>query len=219
MKNIFKMMGVALLACSMIMVSCKKDDENTSEGGGQGGQTGLSGLTIKWDGADQTLGFKDAYQSSNNDQLFVVEAAKALSGENVEYPYFVTCFWNSAEYGLLVAGEFTFTYQEQQVPGQNLFPTEVYTNGGYSSGSNVYGEYQWAWCNNENYSSFDATTLKANINVNMTFYELMQYASAVQAMGEPTSWEEYQALIAESDPKEMVLVLDNYAFEAASATK
>ena len=28
MKNIFKFMGVALLACSMIMVSCKKDDEN-----------------------------------------------------------------------------------------------------------------------------------------------------------------------------------------------
>ena len=219
MKNIFKMMGIALLACSMVMVSCKKDDDKTDDQGGQGGQTGLSGLTIKWDGADQTLGFKDAYQSSNNDQLFIVEAAKALSGENVEYPYFVTCFWNSAEYGLLVAGEFTFTYQGEQVAGQNLFPTEVYTNGGYSSGSNVYGEYQWAWCNNENYSSFDATTLKANINVNMTFYELMQYASAVQAMGEPTSWEEYQALIAERDPKEMVLVLDNYAFEAASATK
>lgn len=219
MKNIFKMMGIALLACSMVMVSCKKDDDKTDDQGGQGGQTGLSGLTIKWDGADQTLGFKDAYQSSDNGQLFVVEAAKALSGDNVEYPYFVTCFWNSAEYGFLVAGEFSFTYQEQQVSGQSLFPTEVYTDGGYSAGSDTYGEYQWAWCNNENYSSFDATTLKANINVNMTFYELMQYASAVQAMGEPTSWEEYQALIAESDPKEMVLVLDNYAFEAASATK
>lgn len=31
MKNIFKVMGVALLACSMIMVSCKKDDENSTE--------------------------------------------------------------------------------------------------------------------------------------------------------------------------------------------
>jgi hypothetical protein len=31
MKNIFKFMGVALLACSMIMVSCKKDDENSNE--------------------------------------------------------------------------------------------------------------------------------------------------------------------------------------------
>ena len=30
MKNIFKVMGVALLACSMIMVSCKKDDDSSS---------------------------------------------------------------------------------------------------------------------------------------------------------------------------------------------
>lgn len=30
MKNIFKFMGVALLACSMIMVSCKKDDDSSS---------------------------------------------------------------------------------------------------------------------------------------------------------------------------------------------
>ena len=30
MKNIFKVMGVALLACSMVMVSCKKDDDKES---------------------------------------------------------------------------------------------------------------------------------------------------------------------------------------------
>lgn len=219
MKNIFKMMGIALLACSMVMVSCKKDDDKTTDQGGQGGDTGTSGLTIKWDGANQTLGFKDAYQSSNSEKLFIVDAAKALSGENLEFPYFTTCFWNSDQYGFLIAGEFSFTSEGQQVDGQSLFPTEVYTDGGYTSGENTYGEYQWAWCNNENYSSFDATTLKANINVNMTFYELMEYAAAYQAMGQPTSWEEYQALIAECDPKEMELVLNNYAFTAASATK
>ena len=43
MKNIFKVMGVALLACSMIMVSCKKDeDENAS------GVTVKFGNTAEW---------------------------------------------------------------------------------------------------------------------------------------------------------------------------
>ena len=48
MKNIFKMMGIALLACSMVMVSCKKDDDKTDDQGGQGGNTtiNLSGVGL-----------------------------------------------------------------------------------------------------------------------------------------------------------------------------
>lgn len=46
MKNIFKVMGVALLACSMVMVSCKKDDENDNNV--------TEGIVINMDGENWT---------------------------------------------------------------------------------------------------------------------------------------------------------------------
>lgn len=45
MKNIFKVMGVALLACSMIMVSCKKDENSDN-----GGSTIADGINVTFDG-------------------------------------------------------------------------------------------------------------------------------------------------------------------------
>lgn len=61
MKNIFKMMGIALLACSMIMVSCKKDDDNNESGqGGQGGQGGSSSVNITFNGVAQNTPVTDA---------------------------------------------------------------------------------------------------------------------------------------------------------------
>ena len=57
MKNIFKMMGIALLACSMIMVSCKKDDDNSTDQGGQGGS---SSVNITFDGVAQNTPVTDA---------------------------------------------------------------------------------------------------------------------------------------------------------------
>ena len=58
MKNIFKMMGIALLACSMIMVSCKKDDDNNESG--QGGQGGSSSVNITFNGVAQNTPVTDA---------------------------------------------------------------------------------------------------------------------------------------------------------------
>lgn len=208
MKNIFKMMGVALLACSLIMVSCKKDDDSNSEGNG--------GLTIKWDGAIQHPMLQEGYQSANYSSLFSIYTIN----DTVEnyYPIIEICFWNSQQYGLLIAGELVFNTQDgDQISGQSAFPTQVFTDGGYVDGNgDQYGEYQWAWCNSENYSTFDATTLTADVNVSMTFYELMQFQAAVQAMGQPTTYEEYQAIVAESDPKDMDLTLKSFAFEAAA---
>lgn len=48
MKNIFKVMGVALLACSMIMVSCKKDDDKESSNIPDGIKVTFDGTT--WNG-------------------------------------------------------------------------------------------------------------------------------------------------------------------------
>lgn len=76
MKNIFKVMGVALLACSMIMVSCKKDDENSTES-----KMSVKHGTTAFDAADiqaidhtnegyiTLFGFKNA--SAGEDDLFV----------------------------------------------------------------------------------------------------------------------------------------------------
>lgn len=48
MKNIFKVMGVALLACSMVMVSCKKDDDKESSNIPDGIKVTFNGTT--WNG-------------------------------------------------------------------------------------------------------------------------------------------------------------------------
>lgn len=48
MKNIFKVMGVALLACSMVMVSCKKDDDKESSNIPDGIKVTFDGTT--WNG-------------------------------------------------------------------------------------------------------------------------------------------------------------------------
>lgn len=221
MKNIFKMMGIALMACSL-MVACNKDDDNSTDNPNPNPPTPTATLNITWDGAAQTLGFKDAYQSSQNAKAFYIDAAKGLNGDTYEYPYFAISFWNSDDHGFLIAGQFTFsTGDGQRVSGQSAFPTEVYVGNGYSVGETKYGEYQWAWCNSENYSSFDATSLTANVNVNMTFYEFATFASIISNMTEEEiqamSDQEYMDLVESADSKKMDLVLASYPFTAASA--
>ncbi len=63
MKNIFKFMGIALMACSLTMVSCSKDDEKSDNNGGNGGNGGTTteasaqvtfGSTT-WDAATGTM--------------------------------------------------------------------------------------------------------------------------------------------------------------------
>lgn len=57
MKNIFKLMGIALLASSMILVSCKKDEENNENNNNNNEPTVTNGIKVtfgdvNWTAAD-----------------------------------------------------------------------------------------------------------------------------------------------------------------------
>lgn len=75
MKNIFKFMGVALLACSMIMVSCKKDDDtNESKMSVKHGTTAFDAASVlavdkTAEGYITLYGYKNA--SAGQNDIFV----------------------------------------------------------------------------------------------------------------------------------------------------
>lgn len=180
MKNIFKMMGIALLACSMIMVSCKKDDENTSEGGGQGGQTaGTLKVTFGnavWTpsvsqvvtnyvaqyGLGEFLLMKESESMPMVDMMISVtpgsytqEATLGQAEPSDEYPEGYNYYsWpqNMEIYGLDYYESTAIPYQTQ------------------SGGTGYMGDWQPKRVS-LTATSFDANTLKATLNLSATMYD------------------------------------------------
>lgn len=216
MKNIFKMMGVALLACSMIMVSCKKDDENTSEGGGQGGGT-TSGVAVTWDGAAQNLGFINTETDTETLQgasVYMIETAKGLSNDEYVFPAFITYFINGSSFGH--ATEFRINYNGQAYSGNAFFPTEAYINGGVEVEDDIYGDWGLDDCT-VNSEAFDATAMTINADINCVMYDFEDYYDQYMAImlayqgGEMSQEDAAAALEAiQVDTKNMQMVITNF---------
>ena len=220
MKNIFKFMGVALLACSMIMVSCKKDDENNE---GQGGSTGLSGMTVKWGGENQTIGFKDAYKYSANGTVFILEAAKGLENEEYVFPMFRFGFDldTDPEYGCALTAQWIYN---QQYPGNMLWPTDVFVETYYTSQysyNQVVGDWQldnyteersWAIEN----AQYDATNLTLSCSLTLPMYKYSDLYEYIQNIGEGYTEDDVIDGVNNAEKKNVVLNLSNFKFDAAS---
>ncbi len=186
MKNIFKLMGVALMACSL-MVACGSDEnEDPVDTTPVTPPAPTSSVTINWDGAEQTLGFTDAYASTQNSKLFWFEGAKGLNGENLVFPAFYIPFYNGGNAGMLPAFLYYFIDSDNNdtIDGNVLYPTEVFNEGGieYTEGGVTYtiGDYQYY---THHYTAlpevtFDATTLKLSVNVPVSMYDYATYASS-----------------------------------------
>lgn len=177
MKNIFKVMGIALLACSMIMVSCKKDDDSNNGGS--------STLTIKWDNATQSLGYEleESYADAQGvAKLFYLEAAKGVNADDdYIFPAFETYFYNG-QAGLYPASLYRFITEDgDTVSGNYYYPTQVYDEGAIEIQGYTYGDYQLRGVTEEpTISDFDATTpsFSAIVNFRMYQYEDMQGAQS-----------------------------------------
>ncbi|MBP5545913.1 MAG: hypothetical protein J6X59_01335 [Bacteroidales bacterium] len=94
MKNIFKVMGVALLACSMIMVSCKKDDNGEGSGDSQTASLNVTFGSANWNAASNI--FLHTSQGSNTlDENYLIlyafknaeDANNMLGGQSAANPY------------------------------------------------------------------------------------------------------------------------------------
>lgn len=121
MKNIFKLMGVALMACTLLVACNKDNDENDTTP-----QEPTGPVVIKWGGEYQTIGFTDAYYGYPATTIHVLDAAKGVDGENYVFPLFRFGFDldTDPQYGCTLSAH--WAYGEQRINGNNLAPTEVF---------------------------------------------------------------------------------------------
>ena len=228
MKNIFKFMGIALMACSLVMVSCKKDDSSDDNNGGgntPGGDTTTGSIAVSWDGAAQTIQYTNASTDTEALQsgtpVYMIEAAKGLANDDYVFPAFITYFINGSQFGH--ATEYNITDQNGEHNGNYFFPTEAYIDGGIemelqSGETIVFGDYQLKNCTVQS-ESFDATKMAITASLNCNMYDYQYYSDEYDAIyaayvAEEMTLEEAQAAIAALQQnlptKAMVMTITNF---------
>lgn len=179
MKNIFKFMGIALMACSLTMVSCSKDEENSDNNGGNGngGSTNTDpSVTVNFGGADQgTMGGIQALYASN----YSIVIFDFFADANQSFPGVELYLASTA------SGETTSTYDDSNMSldGGDLSICEFYEETALSNGQSQFGDW-WAKTATSNVTSLDLTNMKASLNVNATmFWALQAFVEDYGAVG------------------------------------
>lgn len=187
MKNIFKIMGIAVLACGM-MVACNKPEEdnnnNNDNGGGNNNQQEQQDVyTLLWGGETPTIQYVGA---KTNGQAWLFEAADHAEGNSVYFPYFCVYLTGSN------ASDITF----------NTGYTEVYEETYYTYQGSDYGDWQFDDESDQvlNVTALDATNYKMSANMAITFYSLTDYQNEAENIR----------------TKVLNLTLTNYTFQAVS---
>lgn len=178
MKNIFKFMGIALMACSLTMVSCSKDEnDNNDSGSGEGGSTNTDpSVTVNFGGADQgTMGGIQALYASN----YSIVIFDFFADANQSFPGVELYLASTA------SGETTSTYDEstRSLDGGDLSICEFYEETALTNGQSQFGDW-WAKTATSNVTSLDLTNMKASLNVNATmFWALQAFVEDYGAVG------------------------------------
>ena len=218
MKNIFKLMGIAVLACG-IMAACggKDNDINDTTPDTPQPQPEQAVFSLKWDNAEQTLGYKSIIR--DNEQLnnpntqepipvIMVESAHGLNGDSYEFPAFVNHFIYVDASTCYVSDQVTLNYNGQQVSAGYFFPNEVYETGGIEYNDYTYGDYQICGINTPLTMSVDATALKLTASVNLKFGSFEELLNSANQ-----SWDEVTTF------KNEELTISNYSFADGSIQK
>jgi hypothetical protein len=212
MKNIFKMMGIALLACSMVMVSCKKDDDKTD--GGQGGNTGA--VTVKFNNQALNLPVQEGYYynlGEENPQLAGLQAFTFIGAASA----------SAEEYGLPMIESNAMCYQGTYTIAEQLglgkyFPTIAYVD-----------ETENAWYIQKLnadpvFGTFDATNNTLGFTYDVQLYNYNEWVAAMQALIAAGGYTEadleneelYQQLSDQADQQtsfeDCYVKLDNFVF-------
>lgn len=199
MKNIFKFMGVALVACSL-MVACGKDEEEPTDTTPVTPPTPTAGVKVVWDGVEQNLGFTDAYASTQAENVYWFEGAKGLVNEEYQYPAFFVAFYDGGAGFYPAFFYYSVDRNGDTVRFNKLYPTEVYNEGGFEVQGELHGDYQLYGYNGEGLPvlTWDANTKKLSCELSITFYNHVAYAST-----------------GETILKNLDLTFTDYAFDAA----
>lgn len=234
MKNSFRLSVLAFLCCTLVYACGREnpllnmdiddsiytpENQDTVPDTPEPRQQGT--CTIMWNGLPVDIGTVTLTQDSEHERLLVVKAAHTSGNGVATLPRFVIRLWYDDTYGLLVAGEYLFNGQNgTSTPGQELYPSEAYIATALPDGhGGEKGDYQWAWTNSENYSTYDPETLTANLNVEMTFVEEVTYRNLVENEGAPATRADYESMVRRSHPKVMRLQLNNCYFTPENDNK
>ena len=223
MKNIFKLMGVALIAGSMLFVACKKDENNDDQNNNNNNNQPVNNdptVSVKWNDAEQTIGYQSA--SSIQGIVYIMDLAKGLTNEDgVDYidmpEFYISLMTANSQWGL--SAQFGQQYAQQ-------FPTEVYYETYFQDQQgNEFGDYElYDLGADPSVTNFDATANKADIDLNLIFASYADvmdaYHTYVENGGDLNSLsdEEYKTIINQwydaADKGNMVLAARNYVFTA-----
>lgn len=234
MKNIFKLLGIALLASSML-IACNKDNEGDNNGNNNTDTTPVNPqpqpnpdqqgtVAINWGGEAATIGIVDAYKLQANSTVFILNAAQGLENDNYQFPMFRLGLDldTDPQYGCALTAQ----YQYGGNPGNTFFPTDVVestyfsTQNSYNMG--IVGDWWLDMYTVEqpNFqltnAEFDATTLRLTTSFSV---QMFNYVTVNANITENTTEQEIMALIQQAEKKQMAVTLTNYKFEDAQATK
>ena len=199
MKNIFKLMGIALMAGSMIFVTACGDDKK--ENGEPGGSTSTP-LAITFGGEKMTIGHTSANWNTEN-QYGLVDAAKAMENDSYVMPFFYL------GYGAATDGNI----YPMDVFQNNPYPTEAYYEQALQTQNGYMGDYQVY--DLEGYQScvFDATALTLSCNITYKMYKYMDLYEQYQESGvEQVTQELFNEWISKSTKKDLVVKMDKLQF-------
>lgn len=202
MKNIFKFMGVALMACSLIMVSCKKDDEDNVKT--------YPGLTLTWGGATPNLNYLEAV---TNGYTAMFGAAADLNGEDIVPPYFSFAFGRTTTDTAVLA-----EYIQIDTLGHTL--ADYYPSFVVDENKDVY--FFAGLRTQPTWGAFDATNYTISCDLNMVFYNDDQLDRLIEEAGKDRNsltTEELRAFFNQCDQKDVVLKMDNFQFTYQASSK
>ena len=217
MKNIFKFMGIALMACSLTFVSCNKDDDDTNTP--ENPENPIvedGGFSLVWDGQTQNPGYVNAI---TNSQIFLFNAAQAMDNEGMTLPAFQLWLLNGAgegntptveNFGLSVY----FQNYRSQYPNY-VFESEIFQD----QQGNQMGDYQIYDVNEEVIGAIDITALSVNVKYDIVFFSYRDVMSAYQAaLAENPNYQvtddDYSNWVEQATKKNLVWNLVNYKFTA-----
>ncbi|MBR1549346.1 MAG: hypothetical protein IJ634_01765 [Bacteroidales bacterium] len=176
MKNIFKFMGIALMACSLTVACGDKDNENDNEGGEGGGNTTTTSVSVNFNGQNQgTMNSIQAAYNANYAVCVFDFFAEAQTFPGVEI------YLNSSANGQSTA---TYDVSSMNLTGGDCAICEFYESTSLRDGDGLtYGDW-WAAEANSNVTAMDLTNLKASFTVNATmFWALEAYVEEAGQVG------------------------------------
>lgn len=154
MKNIFKIMGLALIAGSLMFTACKKDETDTNDttNNNREPETYVASVAATLDGTALDVNEYKFMGESNGTYIPLI--AKRFEGNSFYFPGFY----------LYISGS---SKDDVTIEDIDLYNETYYEMGGYS-----YGDWQLDEVSSVECTVFDATTMRFSANVAATMYSM-----------------------------------------------